>query len=124
MKHTVLSSLAIVLVTMTTAFAEDLENGRQLFRNCVSCHNVDSDRNKFGPHLKGIVGRHAGAAADYQYSQAMQAAGAAGLVWDETTLAEFLADPQQKVPGTRMRFWGMKPGSDMDDLIGYLKAYP
>jgi cytochrome c len=124
MKHMAICSIAFLLVTVSAAVAQDIDNGARLFRRCIACHTAEIDRNKFGPHLKGVVGRPAAGLTDYQYSEAMQSAGAAGLVWDEATLADFIANPKQKVPGTRMRFSGMAVGSDMDDLIGYLKANP
>ena len=51
----------------------------------------------------------------------MKAAGASGVVWDEQSLAEFLASPQTKVPGTKMRFWGLWKW-ETGDLIAYLKT--
>ena len=113
----------LALAFTLPAPAADLKHGKRVFRSCASCHAIDTDRNAFGPHLKGVVGRKAGSLADYNYSPAMQAAGTSGLVWDEQALAEFLADPKEKVPGTKMRFWGLWE-SESDDLIAYLKAHP
>ncbi len=75
----------------------------------------------FGPHLKGIIGRKAGSLSDYAYSEAMIAAGEAGLVWDEHALSDFLYSPRAKVPGTKMRFWGLLR-SEIADLIDYMKS--
>lgn len=108
----------------STVSAQDLENGRRAFRSCASCHSVDSERSGFGPYLKGVVGRPAGRLAGYRYSEAMKAAGAGGLVWDEAALAEFLSSPKKKVPGTKMSFGGLWTTSEIDDLIGYLRANP
>jgi cytochrome c len=47
---------------------------------------------KTGPNLYGVVGRAAGS-ADFAYSDALKAAGAAGLIWDEAALVTYLADP-------------------------------
>lgn len=86
------------------------------------CHSIDSDTNKAGPHLKGVFARPAGSVADFRYSKAMSEAGAAGLIWDDAALAEFLSSPKTKVPNTSMRFWGTWFQSEIDDLIAYLKA--
>jgi cytochrome c len=102
----------------------DIAHGKRVFRTCISCHAADSDVNRFGPSLKGVVGRAAGSLPDYKYSQAMRDAGAAGLVWDQAALSEFLSSPKDKVPGTSMRFWGLWTQSEIDDVIAYLKANP
>lgn len=85
---------------------------------------VDNEANRFGPTLKGVVGRRAGSVPDFKYSQAMKDAGAAGLVWDDAALAAFLSSPKRKVPGTSMRFFGLWTQSEIDDVIAYLKANP
>ncbi|WP_283193142.1 cytochrome c family protein [Rhizobium sp. AN80A] len=117
-------SITSLLVMTSTVSAQDLENGRRAFRSCASCHSVDSERSGFGPYLKGVVGRPAGSLSGYRYSEAMKAAGAGGLVWDEAALAEFLSSPKKKVPGTKMSFGGLWTTSEIDDLIGYLRANP
>jgi cytochrome c len=125
MSHFTAVGLAVLAVfaSVSAVPAADLERGERVFRSCGSCHALDAERNGFGPHLKGVVGRQAGSLSDYNYSPAMKAAGADGLVWDEKALAEFLASPKTKVPGTRMRFWGLWK-SETDDLIAFLKAHP
>jgi cytochrome c len=117
--------LVVVLAFITApAGAADAQKGRRTFQQCASCHVVDSDSNGFGPHLKGVVGRKAGSVPGYAYSQAMQEAGAAGLVWDEAALSDFLASPSRKMPGTKMRFYGFWFQSQIDDVIAYLKKNP
>jgi cytochrome c len=54
----------------------------------------------------------------------MKAAGAAGLVWDEANLADYLRSPKVKVPGNRMAFAGLKREEDVVNVIAYLKANP
>lgn len=107
-----------------TVFAQDAAHGRQVYRVCQPCHVPDTETNKLGPHLKGVFGRTAGSVAGFRYSQAMRDAGAAGLVWDEKALSEFLSSPKGKVPGTSMRFWGFWSQSEIDDVIAYLKTNP
>ncbi len=119
------ASHALLLpILAPAAAAADLAHGKRVFQTCRSCHVVDSDANRFGPTLKGVVGRKAASIAGFSYSQAMTEAGAAGLVWDEAALSEFLYSPKRKVPGTAMRFWGLWSQSEIDDVIAYLKANP
>ena len=119
--------LAFVLALVAAASpadAQDIDHGKRVFQVCAPCHTADSDTNKFGPHLKGVVGRPAGSVEGYRYSQAMQDAGAQGLIWDELALSEFLSSPKSKVPGTSMRFWGLWTQSEIQDVIAYMRANP
>ncbi|CDX43606.1 Cytochrome c2 [Mesorhizobium plurifarium] len=104
----------------------DAALGKKVFNRCMACHEAASDRDKVGPHLLGVVGRKAGSAESFQsrYSQAMKDAGAAGLVWDEANLTEYLKAPRQKVPGNRMAFTGLTSNDDIANVIAYLKADP
>ncbi|TPN82494.1 cytochrome c family protein [Mesorhizobium sp. CU2] len=106
--------------------AGDAALGKKVFNRCIACHEAATDRDKVGPHLMGIVGRKAGSAESFEshYSQAMKAAGAAGLVWDEANLAEYLKAPKLKVPGNRMAFTGLTSDDDIANVIAYLKADP
>ena len=80
--------------------------GARAFQRCAACHSLQPDPRSPAPHLAGVVGRRAGAVEGFRYSEAMRGAGRRGLVWDETTLNRFLADPEAVVPGTDMPFQG------------------
>ncbi len=118
--------LAVVAAGTTPAFADgDAVKGKKVFNKCKACHDVNG-KNKLGPHLDGIIGRAAGSVEDFQskYSDAMKAKGAEGLVWDETTLAEYLKDPKGYIPGNKMSYAGLKKEDQIEDVIAYLKADP
>lgn len=117
-------TVAMMIGGATGVSAEDIAHGKKVFQLCTQCHVVDRERNGFGPYLKGVVGRPAGAVAGYRYSKAMSDAGAAGLVWDEAALSAFLSSPKKKVPGTTMPFWGLWSDSEIKDVIAYLRANP
>jgi cytochrome c len=104
----------------------DVALGKKVFNRCIACHEAATDRDKIGPHLLGVVGRTAGTAESFlsHYSQAMKDAGAAGLVWDEANLAQYLSAPKQKVPGNKMGFTGLTNDADIANVIAYLKADP
>lgn len=71
------------------------------FALCAGCHDTRADLgHRVGPNLNGVIGRRAGSAPGYAYSDAMKNS---GIVWDAQTLDAFLASPQKQVPGTRMR---------------------
>ena len=98
----------------------DLANGQSKFALCRSCHTIaEGGPNMTGPNLYGVFGRKAGAVADYNYSDAVKAA---GFVWDGEHLDKWLADPRGFMPGTKMSFAGLKDPKDRIDLIAYLKV--
>jgi cytochrome c len=98
----------------------DPVRGEKIYERCFACHAIDRDRT--GPRHAGLFGRVAGSVPNFPYSPAMKKAGAAGLVWSETTLDGFLENPMKYVPGTRMGYAGVKDSQERADLIAYLKA--
>ena len=99
----------------------DATAGATVFKKCATCHIADTDKNKVGPSLNGVFGRKAGTHPGFTYSAAMKQAGESGLVWDETTLRDYLHDPKLKVKGTKMAFVGLKDDTEITNLIAYLK---
>jgi len=73
-----------------------------------------------GPSLYRIMGRPAAAIPGFAYSDAMRARGAAGLVWDATTLEHYIADPESVVAGTSMSAPPLRDAHERADLIAYL----
>ena len=126
MKLKRLTALALAPVTWYASAAAptgDAAAGKATFSACASCHQVGSAaRNGFGPQLNGIVGRRAGTASGYNYSLAMKGS---KIVWSEEVLAAFLRDPDQVVPGTKMRFSGIAYSDrKVADLAAYLRNFP
>ena len=100
--------------------AGDIKAGEKVFKKCKACHYADREKHKTGPHLVDIMGRAAGSLEDYKkYSKAMKAS---GIVWDDTTLADYLRAPKKYVKGTKMAFAGLKKDADIENVIAYLKA--
>lgn len=108
-----------LLVAGQAGAAGDVKNGAFLFQRCASCHAVGPYAQAgYGPQLHRIIGRKA-AATDFKYSEAMKKS---GLVWDEKTLAAFMRAPHDVVPGTSMRFWGIKDEQQIADLLSYMRT--
>ena len=97
--------------------AGDPGQGRQVFKKCQACHSTEPGKNLLGPSLAGVLGRKSGSEPDYNYSSAMKGA---DLVWNPVTLDAYLNDPQEKVPGNKMPFPGLKTSDDRRDVIAYL----
>ena len=117
---TTLAIVALISAAMAhTAQAQDVAAGEQSFRKCLPCHAVGEEaKNKVGPELNGLDGRHSGSAPGYSYSDANKNS---GLVWSEATLDTYLADPAKLVPGNKMLFGGLADAQTRADVIAYLK---
>ena len=102
--------------TVILASADPISNGRAAFAACSACHSTTGVEDS-GPHLNGLLGRKAGSVSHFDYSSAMKNA---SIVWDSQTLDQFLANPQQQVPGNRMPFTGVADGAKRADIIAYL----
>jgi cytochrome c len=86
----------------------------------MACHSVERGEHMTGPSLAGTFGHKAGTAEGFlRYSDAMKQS---GVVWAESNLDKWLADPAQFIAGTSMTFAGVQKGKDREDLIAYLKA--
>lgn len=97
--------------------AGDAAAGKDVFGRCAICHAIEPGRVKLGPSLFGVVGRKAGSAEGYSYSEAMQNY---GQVWTEANLDSFLSGPQKAVPHTKMSYPGVADATDRANLIAYL----
>jgi len=107
----------------------DAKAGRKVFNKCKSCHVADKPKNRVGPSLLGVFGRKAGTFDGFNYSKDMKAASGKGLVWDDATIAKFVADPRgflgsqigKDRASTKMAFAGLKKKKDIENLIAYLR---
>ena len=110
-------------VLASHASAQDVANGADVFKKCRVCHEVGPEaKNKIGPALRGLFGRKAGIADDFNYSEAMREAGTKGLVWSEEAVDKYLDNPRGFIPGNKMAFAGVKDEADRKDVIAYLKS--
>ncbi|HWS67988.1 MAG TPA: c-type cytochrome, partial [Steroidobacteraceae bacterium] len=97
----------------------DAAAGKTAFANqCSSCHTTEPGKNAFGPSLAGVIGRRAGTAPGYKYTDAMANS---GLTWDQKTLDSFLTSTTAKVPGTAMAV-ALPNASDRATIIAYLET--
>src|SRR5262245_56031028 len=118
--------LAVALACLQPATAAhaggDAARGERVFQRCYACHSVDPDEtaNLQGPSLFQVLGRPAARVAGFEFSDAMKAKGAAGLIWTPEALDAFIADPEAFVPGTLMALPPLRREQDRADLVAYL----
>jgi len=123
MKILTLSALAVVtsLAAASNALAQDVAAGETSFHKCMACHSIgEGAKNKVGPELNGIDGRHSGSAPNYSYSDANKNS---GITWNKEQFLEYIKDPKGKIPGTKMAFAGIKNEKEANDLWAYISQF-
>ncbi len=125
-------SVAFLLYAVQGASAAgDATKGADIFQRCQLCHTAQKGVNKVGPSLYGVVGRPAGSIPNFEYSDAMKASAAKGLVWTEDNIVKYLANPHQffveylNDPHARnkMTFF-LTEMQEREDVVAYLKTVP
>ena len=113
---------AALLASIGAVAAQDAAAGEKVFNaKCKVCHMApENAKNLVGPSLAGVVGRKAGTAPGYHYSEANEKS---GITWTEAELKKYLKDPKGVVPGTKMVFPGLQSETDIDNVIAYLKQF-
>lgn len=98
-KTTLLATFA-ALALAAPAFAADPAAGEAEFKKCKACHSIIAPDGteiqkggKTGPNLYGIIGKAVASDPDFKYGDSILAVGATGAVWDEASLAAYVADP-------------------------------
>jgi len=111
----------VVLGSTTLAQAAgDAAAGEAVFKKtCAVCHTTEEGKNKIGPSLHGVIGRHSASLSNFSYSDAMKKA---DKTWDDQTLDTYLTNPRELVPGTKMIFVGLKSEDDRQNVIAYLET--
>jgi cytochrome c len=115
------AAAAVLVMSIGTALAQDIEAGERSFRKCLPCHDVGPEaRNKIGPKLNGLEGRKSGALEGYDYTDANKNA---GIAWSDATFKDYIRDPRAKIPETKMLFPGIKDEKEAGDLWAYLVQF-
>jgi len=116
MRLPVLPLAMLALAVAADAAAADAAHGQELYESrCGGCHSLDA--NRVGPAHRGVYGRKAGSAPNFNYSSAVKGS---TVVWEEKTLDAWLTNPQSLIPGQRMNFRVALP-QDRADIIAYLR---
>lgn len=123
----VLAAFVLFLALAGTAMAAGVvADGEKQFKKCRACHAIgEGAKNKVGPELNAVLGRPAAGLESYgkKYSKGMRKVGEDGLIWNEETLAEFLAKPRGYIKGTKMTFAGLRKAQDIENIVAYLMTF-
>lgn len=132
-----LAALLIGFVAPPAGAEGNAEDGEVVFKKCAACHRVgEGAKNQVGPVLNGVIGRKAGTAPDYTYSELNKAAGINGLEWNAERIFTYLEDPNAFLKKfltdagkadlaqgqTKMPF-KLTDKQDREDVIAYLKKF-
>ncbi len=120
------TSLASYVPQLTDEFKillrdADAAAGEEYFmRKCSSCHdNFKSDTHGKGPNLWNVLGRQAGTAKGFAYSDAMRQS---GHTWNYATLNYYLTRTDRAVPGRIMNFRGIRQDAYRAKLLRFLRT--
>jgi cytochrome c len=112
--------LAWCVGTEATRAEGNAAKGKLAFeRQCIVCHTIEKDGpNRYGPNLFGIVGKKAGTAPGFNYTNAFKTR--ANWEWTDDGLGGWMMFPSTMVPGTAMGVFQGIAERDRDDLLAYL----
>jgi cytochrome c len=121
MKTTIAMAALVLAASIASAQAQDVAAGENSFKKCLACHAAgEGAKNKVGPELNGLDGRHSGTVAGFSYSEANKNS---GITWNKATFLEYIKDPRANIPGTKMVFPGVKNEKEAGDLWAYLAQF-
>jgi cytochrome c len=121
MRPTLSALIVASSISASAALAQDVAAGKTSFNKCMACHAIGAGaKNKIGPELNGLDGRHSGTAPDFSYSDANKNS---GITWNDAQFKDYIKDPKAKIPGTKMVFAGIKNEKEVDDLWAFLAQY-
>ena len=88
---------------------------------CRFCHSIrENDRARMAPSLYRILGKPAAVGENFTYSPALIEMRNNGLIWTPETIDAFISDPENFVPGNRMRVEGINDEKTRELIINYL----
>lgn len=91
------------------------DRGKAVYEaRCSGCHSEDAHR--VGPLHRGVMGRRAGALADFDYSPVLRES---RLLWTRAMLKLWLTDPEALIPGQGMNY-RLEDEREREAVVAYL----
>ena len=109
--------LAMAFISGPTLASGDEAGAKVFKKRCGACHSIEPGKNKNGPSLAGIIGRKAGT-TDFAKYKGLKGS---DVVWDESNLDKFLANPKKFV-GAKTMAYKLKKEDERAIVIEYLKT--
>lgn len=125
-------TIAILATALSgSAWGQSAERGERVFQKCAGCHQIGAGaKNRTGPVLTGVIGRPAASVEGFRYGNALQEAGAEGLVWDGDLIFDWLKNPtdflRDRLDSSRARSkmsFRLPDDQDRRDVIAYLGTF-
>ena len=108
-------------VTSSSFITSERRAGRILFNACQSCHVGIPLGPPFWREKVCLFDKPAGSVyPDYPYTNALKDS---GVIWNETTLDEWLKDPATFIPGNYMSVQGMDDPTERQEMIAIMKSF-
>jgi cytochrome c len=122
-KSNICAAILILAASAGAVPAQDIDEtakrGAAAYRLCAACHSLEPGVHLSGPSLANMWGRRAATLSDFgRYTDALKKS---EIVWDDTTLYAWIADPQVMAPGTTMTFRGIENSKTREDLVAFLR---
>jgi cytochrome c len=116
------ATMAALCGAMPLGAADDLSAARELtIRQCSQCHTFEKgDKHGQGPNLFGLLGREAGSAPGFVFSDGYKEA-LKGQIWDTALLDRWLTDTLSVAPRAQMIYFQDDP-KVRAKLIRYLES--
>lgn len=106
----------IAALPATTASAAD---GAAMFKkHCSKCHSMEPGKHAIGPSLAGIFGMQAGT-QDFKKYKALKGS---DVVWDETNMDAWIANPKEFIGKTTTMAVKVKKADERKAIIEFMKA--
>jgi cytochrome c len=125
----ILAGATVLAATVSVAAASELDDriaaanpkrGQLMFMLCRACHDMEPNLpHKSGPNMSGILGRKAGSAPGFKYSDVLVKS---GIVWNAETLDAWIKQPAAMVPGNAMALAGLPNDADRASIIAWMLA--
>jgi cytochrome c len=101
--------------------AASVYEGKKISLGCMGCHSFEKNGPTIiGPNLFGVYGAKQARRKNYEYSDALKKH--QGSTWTVDNLSDWLSDPEEYAPGTKMGFSGLADPQERMDLIAYLMS--